>query len=252
MIDSLLQAFQVLSKPFIGDRKVLLVPAFIGILQRIDVGPAKLRPTLPQQVGMGDDFIPQVGVQTHKPFSESFIKLYVPFHRASPFHVRNIFHPWHVVNFPGASGSITTSKLRQAFQNLRKGGNPPAPRRCRQLRLQENRATGISPVAGKLSAESPSRRKEAAHLMENAIDQYIQRILDYLKDSVLLDPSKEIPLDQSLVETGILDSYGIVDLLTFIEGEFGLAIPEKDITKEKMGSIRKMARYIAAGKVMQA
>jgi acyl carrier protein len=118
--------------------------------------------------------------------------------------------------------------------------------------LQENRATGISPVAGRLSAEFPSRRKEAVHLMESAIDQYIQRILDYLKDSVLLDPSKEIPLDQSLVETGILDSYGIVDLLTFIEGEFGLAIPEKDITKEKMGSIRKMARYIAAGKVMQA
>jgi acyl carrier protein len=108
------------------------------------------------------------------------------------------------------------------------------------------------PVAGKSWAEFSSRRKEAAHLMENGTDPYIQRILDYLRDSVLLDPSKEIPLDQSLVEAGILDSYGIVDLLTFIEGEFGLAIPEKDITKEKMGSIRKMARYIGAGRVVQA
>jgi acyl carrier protein len=87
--------------------------------------------------------------------------------------------------------------------------------------------------------------------MENAIDQYIQRIVDYLKDAVLLDPSKEVPLDRSLVETGILDSYGIVDLLTFIEGEFGLAIPEKDITREKLGSIRKMAIYIRSGKVVQ-
>ena len=42
----------------------------------------------------------------------------------------------------------------------------------------------------------------------------------------------------------MLDSYGIVDLLTFIEGEFGLTIPDADITKEKMGSIRKMARYM--------
>jgi acyl carrier protein len=76
-------------------------------------------------------------------------------------------------------------------------------------------------------------------------DDYVQRIVEYLKGAVLLDPAQEIPLDKSLLETGILDSYGIVDLLTFIEGEFGLAIPDEDITKEKMGSIRKMANYIA-------
>lgn len=81
-------------------------------------------------------------------------------------------------------------------------------------------------------------------LMDNTNEPYVQNILDYLKDSVLLDPAEVIPLDQSLLETGILDSYGIVDLLTFIEREFGLAIPDADITKEKMGSIRKMAKYI--------
>jgi acyl carrier protein len=88
--------------------------------------------------------------------------------------------------------------------------------------------------------------------MEDTIDRYIQAILEYLRNSVLLDPSQEIPLDKSLVETGILDSYGIVDLLTFIEAEFALAIPEKDITKEKMGSIHKMARYIGAARVVHA
>jgi len=82
--------------------------------------------------------------------------------------------------------------------------------------------------------------------MQNANDYYIQIILNYLKSSVLLNPEEEIPLDRSLLEAGILDSYGIVDLLTFIEGEFGLAIPDEDITKEKMGSIRKMANYIVA------
>jgi acyl carrier protein len=104
----------------------------------------------------------------------------------------------------------------------------------------------LDPLSASPALSSQSRRKAAHTSMENVIDQYIERILNYLRGSVLLDPSTEIPLDQSLVETGILDSYGIVELLTFIEGEFGLAIPEKDITKEKLGSIRKMARYIAA------
>jgi len=84
------------------------------------------------------------------------------------------------------------------------------------------------------------------------IDNYVQRIVEYLKGAVLLDPGEEIPLDQSLLESGILDSYGIVDLLTFMEGEFGLAIPDGDITKEKMGSIRKMAKYIATHTLVPA
>jgi acyl carrier protein len=82
--------------------------------------------------------------------------------------------------------------------------------------------------------------------MHSTADDYVQRIVDYLHGAVLLDPAAEIPLDKSLLESGILDSYGIVDLLTFIEGEFGLSIPDEDVTKEKMGSIRKMANYIAS------
>ncbi len=80
--------------------------------------------------------------------------------------------------------------------------------------------------------------------MKKTLDPYIQSILNYLRTSVVLDPAEEIPLDESLLETRVLDSYGIVDLLTFIEREFGLTIPDVDVTKEKMGSIRKMAQYV--------
>jgi acyl carrier protein len=76
-------------------------------------------------------------------------------------------------------------------------------------------------------------------------DAYVQRILDYLRGAVLLDPAAPIPLDESLMEAGILDSYGIVGLLTFIEGEFGMSIPDEDVTRDKLGSVRKMARFIA-------
>jgi acyl carrier protein len=69
--------------------------------------------------------------------------------------------------------------------------------------------------------------------------------VNYLRETVLLDPSEEIPISRSLIESGILDSCGIVDLLTFIEREFGLSIPDEDVTREKMGSIHKMAHYIA-------
>ena len=72
-------------------------------------------------------------------------------------------------------------------------------------------------------------------------------IVGYLKNTAI-DPSISIPLDRSLLEAGILDSYGIVDLVTFLEGEFDLTIPDKDVSKENMGSLRKMAFYVARRK----
>lgn len=80
--------------------------------------------------------------------------------------------------------------------------------------------------------------------MKKISDPRIQTILDYLRDAVLLDPAEEIPLDESLLEARVLDSYGVVDLVTFLEREFGVTIPDEDLTKEKLGSIRKMAKYV--------
>ena len=80
--------------------------------------------------------------------------------------------------------------------------------------------------------------------MEARSEEYVQRILDYLRSAVLLDPDTTIPLDQSLLEAGELD--GIVDLLTFIETQFGISIPDADVTRENLGSVRKMGCYVAA------
>ena len=53
-----------------------------------------------------------------------------------------------------------------------------------------------------------------------------------------------IPLDKSLVELGVLDSFGVVELVSFIESNWGLQIMDSEITREKMGSIEKMVRLI--------
>lgn len=87
--------------------------------------------------------------------------------------------------------------------------------------------------------------------MEDAIEQtehFEQVILDYVKSFAIVEPDQVIPRDQSLLEAGILDSFGIVEMITFIESEFDIAIPDEDMTKEKLGSIQKMAEYIKNSK----
>jgi len=65
-----------------------------------------------------------------------------------------------------------------------------------------------------------------------------------VKSFAIIESGQEIPLDQSLLEAGILDSFGIVDMITFVESEFDVDIPDEDMTKEKLGSIQKMAEYV--------
>lgn len=81
-------------------------------------------------------------------------------------------------------------------------------------------------------------------MIEQTIPQVMDRIVDYVRNVAILEPDQTIPLDQSLVEAGIFDSFAVVEMLTFLESAFELTIPDEDITREKLGSIRKMANYI--------
>jgi len=56
--------------------------------------------------------------------------------------------------------------------------------------------------------------------------------------------SKNIDLDKSLLDTGILDSYGIIELTEYIESKWNFVIPEEEFILENFGSVNKMTNYI--------
>jgi acyl carrier protein len=55
---------------------------------------------------------------------------------------------------------------------------------------------------------------------------------------------RSLPQDTSLLEIGVLDSYGVIELVEFLETNWSIDIDNEEITKEKMGSIHKMMRLI--------
>jgi acyl carrier protein len=70
-------------------------------------------------------------------------------------------------------------------------------------------------------------------------------IVDYVLANYISEYTVEtIPLDQSLVVLGVMDSYGVVELVSFLEDTWGIRIADAEITREKMGSITKMARLV--------
>jgi len=50
--------------------------------------------------------------------------------------------------------------------------------------------------------------------------------------------------DESLFDSGLLDSFALPDVVTALEQEFGIKIPDSDLTPRKFESIASIERYI--------
>ncbi|MBM3759135.1 MAG: acyl carrier protein [Acidobacteria bacterium] len=53
-----------------------------------------------------------------------------------------------------------------------------------------------------------------------------------------------IGTNESLFESGLLDSFGLTDLVTKLEAEYGIRIPDGDLNPRKFESIDKIASYV--------
>lgn len=52
--------------------------------------------------------------------------------------------------------------------------------------------------------------------------------------------------EDSLMKTGVLDSMGVLEVMTFLEDSFGVRAADDEITEANLGSLRAIARYTAA------
>jgi acyl carrier protein len=74
-----------------------------------------------------------------------------------------------------------------------------------------------------------------------------QRVRKYLLDSRKFYGSPEtLTSDYRLIEKGVLDSVGIFEMLFFLEEHYSIQIGDKDLTPENFGSLKTIAKLVAA------
>ena len=70
-------------------------------------------------------------------------------------------------------------------------------------------------------------------------------LIRYLKNgNPILNEMKDVPLNESLVELGYIDSFGVIDLVTYLENKWKVQIENAESTKEKFGSISKIISLV--------
>ena len=77
------------------------------------------------------------------------------------------------------------------------------------------------------------------------LEQIRNDIIDYLKQgNPQFKEVQVVPMDESLVELGYMDSFGVVDIIIYLEKKYNINIEDEEITKEKFGSINKMSLLV--------
>jgi acyl carrier protein len=69
-------------------------------------------------------------------------------------------------------------------------------------------------------------------------------IRDFIKQRFPLASSKDLTQDLSLLDSGIVDSLGILDLVGFIEEQFGVEAQDDDLVPENFDSIAALTRFV--------
>ncbi len=76
-------------------------------------------------------------------------------------------------------------------------------------------------------------------------DQITNEIITYIRTNI--PKAKDlatIPLDGSIFESGILDSFAVVELVTFVESKWSIQIDDSELTTEIFGGIGKISELI--------
>lgn len=73
--------------------------------------------------------------------------------------------------------------------------------------------------------------------MQDILKDYVERHMSELGDDV------EVEVEDDLVSIGF-DSVGYVRLLDYINTEFGVHVPDSDVTVEQFGSIAAISSYL--------
>ena len=71
------------------------------------------------------------------------------------------------------------------------------------------------------------------------------KIREFLEENFFVDAAEAaLPLDESLTQGGTIDSMGVLELIMFIEEEWGFKIPDEDTVPENLDTISRIVAYV--------
>ena len=72
-----------------------------------------------------------------------------------------------------------------------------------------------------------------------------EKIYNYIVENFLFGDSEPLTEDaMSLLDNGIIDSTGVMELVAFLEGDFGLEIDDEELVPENLDSVANLVGFV--------
>jgi acyl carrier protein len=75
-------------------------------------------------------------------------------------------------------------------------------------------------------------------------DQIGDATRQYIRKNFLYSDSQPLADDQSLLGTGVVDSTGILELITFLEEEFSLRFKDEELVADNFDSVNRISAFV--------
>ena len=69
------------------------------------------------------------------------------------------------------------------------------------------------------------------------------KLVEFLCKNYMVEED-EIHPDKSLIDQGVIDSFGLIEISGFLEQEFGIAVRDDEMNRENFGSVLKIVSFV--------
>ncbi len=90
--------------------------------------------------------------------------------------------------------------------------------------------------------------KQEEKLAQMAVIDIKSKLREFIKNNFLLGNDTSLNDEDSFMGKGIVDSTGILEVVSFVEENFDFKIPDEDLMPENLDSINNLVKYIVKGK----
>jgi acyl carrier protein len=71
-----------------------------------------------------------------------------------------------------------------------------------------------------------------------------EKVRQFIVANFFVPDPAQVADDMSLLDQGVIDSTGVLEVLQFIEGEFNIKVPDEEIVPDNLDGIARIARFL--------
>ena len=95
-----------------------------------------------------------------------------------------------------------------------------------------------------MTSISDSTEMTSTNTDSEASGDVAQRVRTFLVDSFLLGDDDGFANDESLLDSGIVDSTGVMEVVSFLEESFAIAVDDDELVAENLDSVDRLAAFV--------